>query len=304
MPLDLVKVPRQGVLVVNDRARKGHVWFEGARNALLARGFELSEARSFRHMDELIACVDAAIEANVPTIAVGGGDGTIGSVAHHFAHRRSVLAVLPMGTGNAFARDLGVPASVEGAVGLVFDGKVATVDLGYVNDKPFLNVATVGLTTLVAQSLSVPLKRRWGRWVYLAAMLRALARVEPFHLEIVSDVGSDAFDTLQVVIGNGRFHAGPFPISPRASLTEGRLSIYALENTSKRTLLRVAMRLPRGKHVDLPEVHHQEARSGELRTNPPMPVTVDGEICMETPVRFYVDPDAIRVVAPLAFGQP
>jgi YegS/Rv2252/BmrU family lipid kinase len=234
-------------------------------------------------------------------VIAGGGDGTFSAIARYFVNSQSVLGVLPLGTGNAFARDLGIPAQLETACEIVVNGKDAGVDLGYAGNDYFLNVATIGLTTKIAQALTVPMKRKWGRFVYAIAISQALRKVMPFQVRIETENGVDEFETLQLVLGNGRYHAGPFPLSPDASITEGKLTLYALATANKAAFLRLAMNLPTGRHVDLPEVHCQDTVGGTIITVPPMPVTVDGEVCMHTPMPFSVAPDAIRVRAPRSF---
>ena len=180
-------------------------------------------------------------------------------------------------------------------------GKIATVDLGRLADDYFLNVATVGLTTNIAQSLTKEEKRRFGRFVYAFALMRGLRQVGSFDVRIETENGVDEFRTLQVVIGNGRFHAGPFPLSPEASITEGKLSLYALATESRAAFIKLALALRTGRHGELPEVHAQETTGGTLTTTPVLPVTVDGEVCASTPTRFSVVPDTLRVMVPLRF---
>jgi diacylglycerol kinase (ATP) len=295
------KAPGQAVLIVNSKARRGRVWFEQARAALERRDVQLVGASTFRRMPELLRETGGALAAGVPLVILGGGDGTFSAVAHMFLDSESSLGVLPLGTGNAFARDLGIPADIGAACDILAGGRVASVDVGTVGDRVFLNVATVGVSTMIAQELTVEAKRRFGRLVYAVALWRALVRIRPFRAYLHAPGEEAAFQTLQVVIGNGRFHAGPFPIAPDASITEGRLSIYALAEPSRMAFLRLALHLREGRHVELPEVYSISATGGELRTEPPQPVTVDGEVCLRTPIRFGIRPGALRVVVPADF---
>ncbi|HSI71651.1 MAG TPA: hypothetical protein VK934_00620, partial [Fimbriimonas sp.] len=96
---------------------------------------------------------------------------------------------------------------------------------------------------------------------------------------------------------------GPFAISPKASLTEGKLSLYALKTTSKTSFLKLGMYMALGRHVDMPEVHYEEATKGVVHTHPSVRVTIDGEVCANTPLHFHIAPDVLRVMAPLKFGE-
>lgn len=293
----MAETPRDAVLYVNVRSRRGAAWFRRSAEALQASGIVLREARGFRKPRNLLLAVKrAAREDRVPLIVVGGGDGTLSAVARCFVGSPSVLGVLPLGTGNSFARDLGLPAQPEQAAAALVAGEVGEVDLGYAGNDYFVNIATVGLTAHIAEELQDEQKRRFGRAVYAFALIRGLAKVKPMRARLMAGSETHEFETLQVVIGNGRFHAGPFPLHPDAGIDEGLLHVYAIQGKSKSTFLRLAMRLPFGTHVDLPDVLAWSLESGRLETDPNAPLVVDGERGLFTPIQFRVEPKAIRVV--------
>jgi diacylglycerol kinase family enzyme len=162
-------------------------------------------------------------------------------------------------------------------------------------------VATVGLSTQIALGLTDPMKRQWGRFVYAFALTRALRTVEPFRVRIETENGLVEMETMQVVLGNGRFHAGPFPLSPNASITEGKLTLYELGARHRIAFLKLALSLPYGRHVDLEDVHWQDTEGGTITTYPPLAVTIDGEVCEQSPIPFSVAPDVLRVRVPKEF---
>ena len=289
------------MLLVNTKSRRGQEWFDQAKSTLTNLGVELEQATAFQKVDQLRSETLKAVDRKIPLIIAGGGDGTFSAIARYFVNSESTLGVLPLGTGNAFARDLGIPAQIETACDVIVNGKDAGVDLGYAGNDYFLNVATIGLTTKIAQTLTVPMKRRLGRFVYAIAISQALRKVLPFQVRIETEHGVDEFETLLLVLGNGRYHAGPFPLSPGASITEGKLTLYSLASADKMAFLRLALRLPTGTHVNLPEVHCQDTVGGTITTTPSMPVTIDGEVSWRTPLPFKIAPDALRVRAPLTF---
>ncbi len=295
------KPPKRAVLLVNIGSRRGAEWFEESQVKLRESGVELVEATSFKDVRALISRTKAAVKEEVPLVIVGGGDGTLSAVAPFFVNCKSVLGVLPLGTGNAFARDLGIPAELEAASQVIATGNVCGVDLGKIGDRHFINVATVGLTTLIAKNLTDPMKKKLGRFVYAVATTRALAMEKPFVARIETEHGTKEFATMQVVIGNGRFHAGPFPLSPDAMITSGKLVLYALASTKKSDFLKLALLLPTGYQGILPEVYSIKTDGGKLTTFPSHGVTVDGEICMRTPAEFSIAPLAVRVMTPLDF---
>lgn len=289
------------VFYASGKSRRGSEAFDTVVKDLKAHGMELAESELFRDPLELAAKVEDAAKRNVPLIIVGGGDGTLSMVVRYFVDSESTLGVIPLGTGNAFARDLSIPIGLAEACKVLSEGKSERIDLGYAGNDYFLNVVTVGLSVRIAQELKGEAKKRLGRAAYIFAMARALAMVKPFRAHLITPEQSLEFETLQVVVGNGRYHAGPFLLAEDASITEGKLSAYALATTNRASFLKLAWAMRTGRQVELPEVYSVSTASGRLETSPARKVVVDGEIVLRTPVDFKVVPRAIRVRVPQDF---
>ncbi len=289
------------MLIVNTKSRRGNEWFAQAKDELSRQGVGLKEALAIQKPKDIGKEVQKAIQANVPLVIVGGGDGTLSSVVKYFIGSNSTLGVLPLGTGNQFARDLGIESDIAVACEVIASGKDVNVDVGVANEDYFINVTTVGLTTLIAESLTVTEKRRFGRFVYVIALIRAIRKIKPFQVTLTTPEGTKTVETLQVVIGNGRFHAGPFPLAPNAHITDGKLTVYVLGGTSRWELVKLALNLPGGHQVSLPEVTALQVPTGKLSAVPNQRVTVDGEIELNTPLQFRIEPRALRVRVPQAF---
>lgn len=287
---------RQAVLICNAQSRRGREWYPAVQRKLLEGGFELLFSEDVRKPANIRPLVAKAVKDKVPLIIVGGGDGTMSACATELKGSESVLGVLPLGTGNAFARDLGIPADVDGACQVLADGTPRSVDLGITCDRHFVNVATVGLTTLIAEELNDDQKKRFGRFVYAIAVARAVSKIRPFHAKLTRDGKVEEFDTMQVVFGSGRFHAGPFPVTPDAEITDHFLHGYTLRTTTKGALLKYALSLWGGRHVMLPEVESFTLKKARLETSPKERVVIDGEIGQHTPIDVAIDPGALRVL--------
>lgn len=285
-------------LLVNAKSRRGAVWFAEAHDRLQALGVPLEESVLVHNPHELLDHFHRMKREGIHRLVLGGGDGTFSLVARHLVKAQMILGVLPLGTGNAFARDLGIPTRIDRACEIIAEGNLGRVDLGLANNDYFLNVATVGLTTYIAQNLRHEEKRMLGPWAYALSLMRSWHRVEPFHCEFRTHETREEFDALQVVIGNGRYHAGPFLISPHAELQDGRLSMYAVTKAPPARLLRVAVAFAFGRHPAEPDVFHLETTGGRLTTDPVRPVTVDGEVCTETPLHFSVAQRVLQVHLP------
>lgn len=289
------------VLYANSGSRRGQEWYEQAVETLRREGLEIKESELIQEPKRLDDKVAAAVKGGTPLVIVGGGDGTLSMVARHFVGSRSTLGLLPLGTGNAFARDLGIQASVPFASDVILKGQTRGIDLGQVGNDYFVNVVTVGLTARIVTELTDENKKRFGRAAYFIAMARGLAKVQAFRAKFSCPEKSLEFDTLQVVIGNGRYHAGPFPLAEDASITEGKLSAYALATTNRASFFKLAWALRSGRQAELPEVYSLATVGGRLETTPSRKVVVDGEISTKTPIDFKVVPQAIRVRVPADF---
>lgn len=294
---------RRAVLICNARSRRGEEWYPQIRQQLLDAGFELSVAELVRDPKRMGPMVEQAVRDEVPLIIVGGGDGTMSSSADILRSSSSVMGVLPLGTGNAFARDLGIPVDVEGACKVLVEGRPLDVDLGLAGKKVFVNVATVGLTTRIAEALTDDAKRKLGRFVYAFAIAKAVYGIKPFVATLKRDGRTETFETMQVVFGSGRFHAGPFPVTPDAEITDHVLHGYALKTRSKGTLLKYAFSMWGGHHVNLPEVEVFTMKAGTLSTEPRKLMVIDGEVSQRTPIDLRIDPAALKVLVSPEFHQ-
>ena len=293
---------RQAVLLVNTRSLSGKDSLEQATQKLAEAGGSLAMARGFSKASVLFECADQEA-ARDRLVIVGGGDGTLSGVANILSKTGSTMGVLPLGTGNAFARDLGIPTDLDKAVEILASGITAEVDLGECDGKCFLNVVTIGLTTTVAKTLTVPLKRRFGRFVYGIAFYKALRKTKPFMAVIKTENGLTRINAIDVVIGNGRFHAGPLPLSRDATISSGSFRLYAVEAGSAVGLIKYALLLPAGLQGILKTVHSESTVGGTVTATPAQSVVIDGEVSHKTPIRFSANPRALRVVVPASFEE-
>ncbi len=289
---------REGALFVNSGSRRGHEGFDRARELLIASGLPIKRSELFHDFHDLNRAVQRAVQDGFDLIVLGGGDGTFSAVISHLVNKDVTLGVLPLGTGNAFARDLGIPPRLPEACAIVIKGESCSVDVGTLNEDFFLNVATIGLTTRIARELTREQKRKWGRLVYLASIVKAMPKMHPFEMTLKTENGTLETTALQVVVGNGRYHGGPFLLSPNASIYDGRLDVYVLKSRTKSAFLKMALRLPMGTQGALEDVHAESCRTIQITTSPSLPITIDGESVCFTPVSMGVAPLALRVLVP------
>lgn len=301
MQLGVQSQPVTAYFFANRGSRRGSEAFESARSALADVGVAVEIAEAFDDVEVMDSAI-RQVAGPDRLIIVGGGDGTLSVAIPAILEANAVLGVMPLGTGNQFALDLAIPNDLSLAAQAIAQGRIARTDVSHVNDRPFVTVATMGLTTQIARGLDPTAKRLLGKLAYGLATYRALKRIRPFHAVIELPNKTIAADVIQVVLGNGRLHAGPFPLSPDASITDGLMDGYAITAMPKKHLWRIAMRLPLAGHIALEEVPAFRADRVMLTTQPKTSLTVDGEEEWYDRMEFRVNPGALRVVVPFAFG--
>lgn len=289
---------RRAVLVVNTRSRRGRRLFDGARQALIAQGVTLDGAHAVRDPARLPRIVRESVDAGHRLVLVGGGDGTIRSVVDSFAHRDAVLAILPLGTANSFARAVGVPLELAAAVDVALTGKVADVDLGVINGHHFANAAAIGLPASIARHMPPALKKWLGRAGYLLVAFARLLRHRPFHCTVTADGRTVAFDAVEVRIANGEYQGG-VRVADGAGVETRDLVVQAITGRSRLSIARFWSRAVLGAREAADTTVH-EVRGAELLIEavPPQAVSIDGEPVTRTPIRAHVARQALLLRVP------
>lgn len=294
---DVKSLPRKAILIVNAMSRKGADAFEEARDKLEMAGVELIEAVAVTEPDKMDGIVRDAI-ARAPMVILGGGDGSLSSNVDHFVGQDTVFAVLPLGTANSFARTLGLPLELDGAIDVIAHGTRKRIDLGIIDGDYFANAAALGLSPLIADTVPHTLKRYLGMVGYLIWAVRVAFKFRPFRLRVTKDDGSiEKSWATEARIANGRFHGGVELVEDQ-SLDSGEMVIQAVTGKSVfglawswfATLFKLRNRAQtttewRGKNMRL------EAR-------PAQKISIDGEIAAKTPVTVEIARGAIEVAAP------
>jgi diacylglycerol kinase (ATP) len=285
-------------LLINTRARQAHGSEAVVREALARRGIEPGRIARVKHPKHLVEAVESLLEWGADCLIVGGGDGTLSSVAGQLAHRKVVMGVIPLGTANDFARTLGIPAGVEAAAEVIAGGNVRLVDLAKANDAYFLNVASLGMSVSATGELSPALKKRFGILAYLYAGARAFTHYTTFRVRVRNGPDSIETSALQIVVGNGRFYGGGVLVAPQSTLEDGMLHAYALGTRGRWQLLRTIALLRMRVPINRPGDYFLQTTSLHVETWPGLKVDCDGELRTQSPVTFTVDPEALRVLAP------
>jgi len=234
----------------------------------------------------------------VDLIVIGGGDGTISKALPQLLKLKRPFAVLPLGTANDFARTLGLPPEPLEAAEIAVNGREHRIDVGLVNDRPYLNVASVGIASKVAKMQSKELKRSWRVFAYAIGLMQAVRDLQPFFVKLDLDAKPAwSGSVYQVSVGNGRFHGGGLTVAEDAAIDDGKLDIYLVYPGRFWQLVASLMHLKFG--LKKPEVLKQlSAITVTLRTDRPRSVDADGELATETPATFGLRSAALTVMVP------
>ena len=290
-------LPKRAMLVINAQSRRGQAAFDEVQDKLAAAGIELMDAHAVQDPEVMEPIVKAAI-AKAPMVIVGGGDGTLSSAVDHFVGTDTVFAVLPLGTANSFARTLGLPLELDGAIKVIAYGRRKRIDLGIIDGDYFANVAALGMSPLIADTVPNWLKNWFGVLGYVFWAMRVAFKFRPFRLKVTLDDGSIVKSwATEARIANGSFHGG-VELVEEASLDSGEMVIQAVTGKS-------VARLAWSWFTTLFKLRHREQTVTEwrgkrmvLEARPRQKISIDGEIAARTPVVVEVARGAIEVAAP------
>jgi diacylglycerol kinase family enzyme len=294
-------------VIINAGAGHGHDDERAAelRRLLLDAGLD-AELTLADGGDAIIGAARRALEGGVRLIAAGGGDGTINAVASVLAGSGTPaqvhFGVLPLGTLNHFAKDLGIPLDLAEAVRNLANGRPKAVDVGEVNGRIFLNNSSLGLYPDIVRDREKQQRRLGrGKWPAAAwAALGALRRYPFLSMRLTIDGQRLARRTPFVFIGNNLYSMQGLAIGERERLDDGLLSLYVAQRPTRFGLVRFAFDALRGRlgqERDFDVLHASEFEIDALRTR--LRVATDGEVTvMAPPLRYRVRPGALTVLVP------
>ena len=288
------------VLLVNTHSRSGQNLFFRAMDGLDARGIKLAASYPVRDPKRLPEYVKEAVARGYKLIIIGGGDGTISSAVDHFVDKDIVLGVLPLGTGNSFARSLGIPVTLDGALDVIAKGKVAHIDVGEVDSHHFANVATIGFSADVARNASRGLKRILGVGAYGLAGLWQFFTHRYFECDMTIGGVKRSIKTHQVIIANGTYY-GTSKILPDIHIDNKKLLIFSMDSMDRWQIVKFWIALLTKGRIKFPEIEYIQTSEVTINTKPSKYIDIDGEFSHKTPAVIRVHPRALRVMAPREF---
>jgi YegS/Rv2252/BmrU family lipid kinase len=230
-------------------------------------------------------------------IVAAGGDGTINEVVNGLAGSGTTLGLLPIGTMNVFATELGLPThDLELCWEIVKGDSTRAIDLPKANQKFFVQLAGVGLDAQVVKETSSQLKRNFGPLSYVISALQIAARKPP-RLFIQSEDASIDEGSF-VLVGNGRLYGGPFPFFKHAALDDGLLDVIAFKRLGYLEIIKYLQDVIFSSEIRVPEIEYFQTRQLRVESDQSVPVELDGELVGNCPVEFSLENRSLRVLVP------
>lgn len=243
------------------------------------------------------------VRSGVASVVAVGGDGTVAAALQALAGTGTPLGVVPVGSGNDFARELGLPLGDPAAAArVVADAYTRDVDLGRVGERWFATILCSGFDSRVNERAN---RLRWatGRTRYNAALLAELGGLRPVSYEVELDGRPLHVDATLIAVGNGRSYGGGLRMCPGADLFDGLFDVTVVQGCSRTQLLRVLPRVYGGGHLNHPKVTVYRAATVSLTAHR-LSAWADGERVGTLPVTADCVPGALRVMVPAPGSSP
>jgi diacylglycerol kinase (ATP) len=243
-----------------------------------------------------------ALKNGCDLIVAAGGDGTLNEVVSGIGEEAGEVrvGVIPLGTGNDFARTLGLPNDLEQCLELIRAGRTRAIDLVRVTSdrvRYFVNVSAGGFSGLVNEKLTPEMKSTWGPLAYIRSAAAALPELRAYVTRIALDEKETISENLyNVIVGNGRFVAGGIPIAPEAIPDDGLLDLVLIPERPAADLALLAPQILMGKHLSSSSIIYRRAARISVNSKPGMWFNVDGELVGNEPAVFEVLPRALQFV--------
>jgi len=250
--------------------------------------------RLTRHAGEARTLARQAIGEGVTTLIAAGGDGTINEVVNGIGSSPVQLGILPVGTMNVFALELGIPGNLEAAWEVIRAGRSREVDMPQAGGDYFVQLAGVGLDAEVVRATSREFKKALGPLSYVLSLAQISAQKPP-ELRVSAEGRGEEVCSF-VLVGNGRFYGGPVVLFQKALLDDGLLDVVMFKNQSPWDVVRYLQAILFGSHPKLPDVEYFQTPGLRVESDAEVSVELDGEFSGRVPITFGFGPDKLRVL--------
>ena len=232
-------------------------------------------------------------------VLCAGGDGTALEAARGLCGTQAALGLLPCGTGNDFARTLGLPKSPSDALGALLSGTARDVDVGHINGHPFLNACGAGFDAQTVHAAQRAKRLGRGMLPYLYGVVDTLLHYRPLRMTIqTDDAAPQDRECLLCLVANGRYIGGGMHVAPCARIDDGLLDLIYIDPLPRHMIVRLLPKLIRGEHMAYTQlVHHARVRSARIDC-PGMLLQCDGELQTMDRAVFSIEPARLLLQMP------
>ena len=234
----------------------------------------------------------------VDAVVAVGGDGTINEVLNGLHGSNVPLGIIPLGTANDFARQVGIPDDPDHAMDVVLRRAPRTIDTAELNGRRFLNVSSGGVGAEATAETPTEAKEQLGPLAYAITGVRKLADLQPRRAHITGPDVDLECEFLLFAVGNARTTGGGTRITPRALITDGLIDLCIVEAMPRADFAKLLMRIKKGEHLDESRVRYLQLPSVTIAAEGPVTVNVDGESSEATTLSYRVRPKDLRIHIP------
>ena len=231
----------------------------------------------------------------VDVVVALGGDGTANEVVHGLSGSDVAMGIIPLGTANDFARQLGIPADPDHAMDVILRRKPTLIDTAELNGARFLNVSTAGIGAEATAETPADAKESLGALAYAITGVRKLADLQPIRARVTAPGLTLEVEFLVLAVGNGRMTGGGTLLTPRASLCDGLLDVCLTEARPRAEFARLALRYRKGEHLGETGVHYLQLPAVRVETEETITVNVDGESRESRLLEYRARPHDLRM---------
>jgi diacylglycerol kinase (ATP) len=245
--------------------------------------------------------IHSALDQDYDVFVAAGGDGTVSAVAAGLANSGKPLGILPVGTANVLALELGIPLRLSGALSLLTGNhRHRSMDVLCIGERYLLVGLSIGLLPLIARDTPTEEKHRLGLFAYLWTGLKELGRLNVRTFELTIDGRDNRLRAAELIVANGAtFDTAMRRFGLSGSPVEGRIVVYALRALTPLGLILLIWQRITGQPPTRAPIRHWTARQCvEIHTEPPANVQGDGELVGRTPIDVRVAPEAIQLIVP------
>ena len=239
-----------------------------------------------------------AADRGCDAVVALGGDGTVNEVVNGLAGRDVPMGIIPIGTANDFARQVGIPLDTDHAMDVILRRKPMRIDTGELNGRRFLNVSTGGIGAEATAETPADAKEQLGALAYAITGVRKLGDLAPRRARFSGPGFEYEGDYMIFAVGNARVTGGGTAITPFASVTDGLLDLCIVEGVARREFMGLVLAVRRGEHVDDERVVYVQLPELLIESEEPISVNLDGEPCEETRLVYRARPHDLLIHLP------